>query len=249
MTSYVAFSGGIDSTALALSEPDAVPVFTDTKWEFPEVYAHLRHFERVTGREVIRIAHPDYPGGLPQYIEEHKFLPNHGARFCTRIFKIEALNHYLSERLPVELLIGLRADEPEELRVGNLTELEGLAIRYPLRERGMTRMDCIALDLDHELFPRYPVFMARGGCIGCFYKRPSEVRAMVELVPEVVDQLQALEESVQDERGKFFHMFPNVGMSIAEIRQQGRLFNLPDLYREAADGSDKGVACGLFCHR
>ena len=72
---------------------------------------------------------------------------------------------------------------------------------------------------------------------------------MVELVPAVVDGLQELEESVQDERGEFFHMFPNIGMSIRELRSQERLFNTSDLYRETADSSDMGVACGLFCRR
>jgi 3'-phosphoadenosine 5'-phosphosulfate sulfotransferase (PAPS reductase)/FAD synthetase len=51
---FVAFSGGIDSTALALLEPDAIPIFTDTGWEFPELYAHIEKFERVTGRKVER---------------------------------------------------------------------------------------------------------------------------------------------------------------------------------------------------
>lgn len=245
MSKFVAFSGGIDSTALALLEPDAQPIFTDTMWEFPDLYAHIARFEVVTGREVIRLKRS--AGGLPGYIRERMFLPNHGARFCTRMFKVEALNTYLRERLPVELLIGLRADEEE--RVGNLTELEGLIVRYPLRERGLTRVDCVALCLEHGLLPRYPVYMARGGCVGCFYKRRSEVQAMVELVPTVVDELQELEQAVQAERGEFFHMFPNVGMSIAELRAQGRLFDSAELYREAADDSDKGAACGLFCHR
>lgn len=97
--------------------------------------------------------------------------------------------------------------------------------------------------------PRYPVYMLRGGCVGCFYKRRSEVLAMAELVPDVVDGLQELEEAVQDERGEFFHMFPNVGMSIKELRAQGRLMDTSELYREAADTSDMGVACGLFCRR
>lgn len=247
MKTFVAFSGGKDSTALALLERDAIPIFTDAKWEFPELYQHLDRFEQVTGRMVIRLTHPQYAGGLPQYIQEHHFLPNHGARFCTRIFKIEVLNHFLKEQLPCELLIGLRADEP--LRVGNLTDIDGLTIRYPFRERGLNRLDIVRICLESNLLPRYPVYMARGGCMGCFYKRKSEIRAMIQLVPTMVDQLQELEESSQDERGNFFHMFPNAGMSIADLRSQPALFDQSETYRDALDDSDKGVACGLFCHR
>jgi hypothetical protein len=153
---------------------------------------------------------------------------------------------FLKEHMPAELLIGLRADEE---RIGNLTEMDGLTIRYPLREAGMTRWDCMRLCVAAGLLPRYPVYMARGGCIGCFYKRKSEVQAMAALVPDVLDELQALEEEVQDERGRFFHMFPNVGHSIAEVRSQPLLFDPAEVYAQAADKSDMGAACGLFCNR
>lgn len=245
----VAFSGGIDSTALALLMSDATPVFTDPKWEFDETYEHIARFEQTTGREVVRITHPKYPGGLPEYIKQSKFLPSHGARYCTVRFKIEVMNWWLKQHLPATLNIALRADEPVDERVGNLTDLDGLTIRYPMREWGMVRWQCVQTCLEHGLLPRYPVFMARGGCKGCFYKRRSEVQAMIALVPEVVDELQALEEAVQDERGVFFHMFPNVGMSIRDLRAQPALFDQSEVYAAAADSSDKGPACGLFCHK
>lgn len=245
----VAFSGGVDSTALALLMEDATPVFTDTGWEFPELYAHIARFEEVTGREVVRVTHPRYPGGLPQYIREAKFLPNHGARFCTRMFKIEVMNTWLAGRLPATLNIALRADEPADVRVGNLTELAGLTLAYPLRTMGYTRVDVPRTCFEHDLLPRYPVYMARGGCMGCFYKRKGEVQAMAALVPHVLDDLQALEEAVQDERGRFFHMFPNVGMSIADLRAQPLLFTPEEVYAQALDRDDYGQACGLFCNR
>lgn len=246
MNSYIALSGGIDSTALALMVEDAQPVFTDTGWEFPELYAHLAKFEQITGREIIRIKHKKFSGGIPESARYSRFLPNHGARWCTRQFKIEPMNDFLTEHMPAELLIGLRADEE---RIGNLTEMDGLTIRYPLREAGMNRLDCVRLCATHGLLPRYPVYMARGGCIGCFYKRRSEVQAMAALVPDVLDELQALEEEVQDERGRFFHMFPNVGQSIRDLRSQPLLFDAAEVYGQAADKSDMGAACGLFCNR
>ncbi|RMF27956.1 MAG: phosphoadenosine phosphosulfate reductase, partial [Bacteroidetes bacterium] len=87
---FLAFSGGIDSTALALIEKDATPIFTDTGWEFPEVYQHIKKFEEKTGRKVIRLK--SHEGTLPEYILKHKFLPGHSARYCTKIFKILPLN-------------------------------------------------------------------------------------------------------------------------------------------------------------
>lgn len=245
---YLAYSGGKDSTAMALLMPDAIPVFTDTGWEFPELYTQMDKFESVTGREIIRIT-PDET--LPEYILRSKFLPGHRARFCTRIFKIDQYNKWLAAQLSVhgevDYCIGLRTDE--ELRVGNTSEIEGVNIRYPLREMAMDRWDVIRVCLEHELLPRYPVYMARGGCTGCYYKRKAEVRAMVQLCPDVLNELQELEECIQDERGRFAVMFPNIGMSIADIKRQPALFDMTELYQSAAQRDDYGQNCGLFCGR
>lgn len=246
MENVVAFSGGIDSTALALSMPTATVVFTDTGDEFDELYAHIDKFEQMTGRPIIRINADET---LPEYEVRMKFLPGHGSRYCTRLFKIEPMNRWLVDRLPATLCIGLRADESADDRLGNLTDLQGLTISYPFREWGWNRMDCINKCLEYDLLPRYPVYMARGGCKGCFYKRYAEVKAMAQLVPTVMDELQVREEAVQDERGKFAVMFPNTGRSIAQIKAQPALFNLEEVYQVANETSDKGKACGLFCHR
>ncbi len=72
---------------------------------------------------------------------------------------------------------------------------------------------------------------------------------MIQFVPEIVDQLQQLEEMVQDERGKFFHMFPNAGKSIAAIKAEHVPFTEEEVYAAAGDRSDMGVSCGLFCNR
>lgn len=250
MEKFAAFSGGVDSTALAILSKDATPIFTDTGDEFDVIYEHIDKFEKATGRQVLIIRPAET---LPAYEVRAKFLPNHGARFCTRMFKIEPMNEYLGSHLPAELQIGLRADEPPDDRVGNLTELAGLSIRYPLRELAYSRADCVKLCLQHDLLPRYPPYMARGGCKGCFYKRRAEVVAMIHLVPDVVDELVSREEAVQHERGKYFHMFSNVGRSVASIRDQYQrqeiMFSLDEIYAQAADSSDKGDNCGLFCHR
>lgn len=243
MVEYVAFSGGVDSTALALLMPDAELLFTNTGWEFPHVYEHLERFELVTGREVTRIVNESYPGGIPEYIEYSKFMPSHGARYCTAKFKIIPMNKYLPDGAIVN--VALRADEPA--RVGNLSEC--IVVKYPLREKGYTRLDCVKACVEADLLPRYPPYAARGGCKGCFYKRKSEVIAMQMLIPDVVGELRLLEESVQDERGRYFHMFPNVGMSIADIQAQEPLFDFSEAYQQAGDTSDYGQACGLFCNR
>jgi len=240
----VALSGGKDSTALALLMLEAKLIFTDTGYEFPELYAQLDKIELITGREIFRIV-PDET--LPEYILRSNFLPGHGARFCTRIFKIEAMNRYLSSLDKPILCVGLRADEPENERAGNQTA--GLLLRYPLRELDFNISDVVRLCLEYDLLPRYPAYMARGGCTGCFYKRKSEVKAMVQLCPDILDGLRYIEETVQDERGRFAYMFPNTGQSIADTIRQPTLFDITQLYADTLNVSDYGKACGLFCGR
>lgn len=248
MNQIVAFSGGKDSTALALLFPDAIPVFTDTKWEHQPVYDHIDKFEQVTGRKVVKIVNEKFPGGIPEYIRHSKFFPSHGARYCTDKFKIQPMNVYLADKLPAELLIGLRADESESARPGNLSEIEGLFIRYPMREMGIKLADVLKICLDYDLMPRYPAYMARGGCKGCFYKRKAQVQAMIHLAPNDTSELQELEEEVQDERGNYFYMFGNAGASIADLKRQPLLFSEDEVYREIAT-DQLGVTCGLFCRR
>jgi hypothetical protein len=90
--------------------------------------------------------------------------------------------------------------------------------------------------------------MARGGCKGCFYKRKAQVFAMAHLCPEDTQELQDLEEYVQDERGKYFCMFGNVGMSIADVKRQQLLFSAKEVFKEI-ETDQLGVNCGLFCRR
>ena len=141
----VAFSGGKDSTALALRMAelgeDFVLLFTPTGNELPDLHAHLRRIVALTGRPLVRPANR----ALSSWIRHFRALPNFRMRWCTRLIKIEPCVRFLedvAERdarwyeqdccdLPT-LIVGLRADEPER---------EGLygdhaTYRYPLREWG-----------------------------------------------------------------------------------------------------------------
>lgn len=248
ITKIVSFSGGKDSTALAILEPDAMPVFVDTEWEFDEIYQHIEKFESITGRKVLRLSGRDLYGvSLPEYIKERKFMPGFKARFCTRMFKIEVIQTWLMDKVPAEMLIGIRGDEPEQR--GHIVCLDDLIVRYPLREREMDYQAIVDICNQYGLLPDYPAYMRRGGCKGCYFKSVNEVLAMRELTPDVYDDLQELEESAQDKRGKYAFMFPNIGMSLADFRKQPLLFKPEEVWKDANDNSQKTPACGAFCHR
>ena len=138
----VAFSGGKDSSALAiyLHNPDrwrralgktgiaprapldsAEYVFCDTGAELAETYGYLDRLEAYLGRPIQRLrasvppSKPNEPDKTPfdHYLELYGgFLPSPKMRWCTRMLKLKPFENYIGED-PVISYVGIRADEGE----------------------------------------------------------------------------------------------------------------------------------------
>ncbi|MYF39855.1 MAG: phosphoadenosine phosphosulfate reductase family protein [Rhodothermaceae bacterium] len=138
----VAFSGGKDSSALAIylhnperwgkvlgksGTPRRLPleeaeyVFCDTGTELAETYDYLDRLEAYLGRPIRRLrakvppSSPDEPDKTPfdHYLELYGgFLPSPNARWCTRVLKLKPFEDYIGED-PVVSYVGIRADEGE----------------------------------------------------------------------------------------------------------------------------------------
>ena len=54
---------------------------------------------------------------------------------------------------------------------------------------------------------------------------------------------------MQDRREKYAVLFPSIGMSIREFRQQPLLFDVEQVYGDALRRDEMTPACGLFCNR
>lgn len=128
----VAFSGGKDSTAMALALAEAGEAFTlfytPTGNELPELRAHIDAVVAATGAPLVEVT----SGTLFSWIEQFGALPNWRQRWCTRLLKIQPCIAYLKARPGSVLCVGLRADEPT--RAGLYGDFA--TYRYPLRERG-----------------------------------------------------------------------------------------------------------------
>lgn len=135
-----ALSGGHDSTIMSLMLKEREPrqyayVITPTGDELPEMFAHWRMLAERLGGPLI----PIMGGTLSSTIAAQGMLPNHRARFCTRIIKIMPYRHFLKEQAmvgPVVSYIGLRADELGRAG-GAYDDIDGVTMRFPLREWGM----------------------------------------------------------------------------------------------------------------
>jgi len=213
MKTFISFSGGYDSTALVILYGNKwQPIFADTGAEFPQVYEHLNKVEKILGIEVIRVRNEEHKG-LISYIQKSKFFPSWKQRYCTRMFKIEAIENYLNKQGEFKLAIGMLADE-EHLRGGNH---EKYAI-YPFFRDWLnyTKKDTIRICNEHDLDPQYPWYMSRGGCYNCFFKTKDEIVGLYREEPELFQQLINLEEEAQDKRNYF--MFGNLGMKLSRLK-------------------------------
>lgn len=256
---YLSFSGGVESTTMAIKYgKGAVALFCDGKAEHDKMYERLNYVEAKLKEihngdfELVRLtANVKYKGEYYDNLEEliiaQKYMPSGTSRFCTRQFKIEPIDKYLSEKGECELMIGLNADE-ENSREGNWGLQSNVKYTYPLVDDGLTRDDCEDILNLYNLHPKMPVYMLRGGCKMCFFKSEKEYRAMYHLNRKEFNEVMAFEEAIQDRKKSFYSIMSN-GKSLRQLAKEcsNELFtDVESLYN---DYKKEGKSCGAFCHR
>lgn len=166
----VALSGGKDSTAMALRLAEVEPrdytyICTPTGDENAETFAHWRRLAERLGSPLIPVTARTTLDGL---IRQQKMLPNHRARWCTRMLKIEPAAAWLALNVPCVYYVGLRADEPER-EGGDYAAVAGVEQRFPMRDWGWALNDVLDyLRAKNVSIPK------RTDCRKCFFQRLSE---------------------------------------------------------------------------
>ena len=213
----VAFSGGKDSSALAiyLHHPDrwrralgktdlppraplaeAEYVFCDTGTELDETYAYLDRLEAYLGRPIRRLSAEAPPGETP--FDHHLrlyggFLPSAQMRWCTRKLKLEPYERYVGDA-PVVSYVGIRGDEPD--RVGYISTKPNITSVFPFKEDGIAKADVYRiLDESGVGMPEYYDWRSRSGCYFCFYQRRSEWVGLLENHPHLFEAGPGLREA------------------------------------------------------
>lgn len=252
MKQFISFSGGVESRTMAVlfgNKADAI--FADTRAEHGVLYEQLHNVESKIKAfhgndfKIIRVWRNNKTDSLIDYIKERKFFPSFGARYCTRLFKIEPIDDYLRQFDEVEIMIGLNADEAE-LRTGNHGLLPHVKYSYPLVEHGITRAMCKQILKAADIEPNFPVYMQRGGCKCCYFKSKKEFEAMAILSEKEYDEVAELEQDVQDKRSKFFHLVDSIpNLKDFKRHAQSVLFKPEEIYTVINDVTN----CGVFCKR
>lgn len=259
MKRFISFSGGVESTTMCILYGKGVTaIWVDTGAEHEEMYKRIDYVEERLIKlhngdfELVRLtANVKYKGeyydNLEKLIIVQKYMPSGTSRFCTRQFKIEPIDKYLSEQGECELMIGLNADE-ENSREGNWGLQSNVKYTYPLVDDGLTRDDCEDILNLYNLHPKMPVYMLRGGCRMCFFKSEKEYKALYYLNTKEFLEVQQFEESMQDQRKKFYSIM-GTGKSLrqlAEECEQSIPFDYEELY---SDYKKQERSCGAFCRR
>lgn len=182
----LAASGGHDSTIMAFLLKEREPrlynfACTPTGNELPEMFDFWRWLgsDAALGRRLI----PIMAGmTLDQLIEAEGMIPNRRARFCTRKLKIEPFRALLKELTaegPVVSYVGLRADE-EGRAGGAYADIDGVVMRFPLREWGMGEPHVQA-----GLAERGIVVPERTDCDLCYHQQIGEWWVLWKVHPEL----------------------------------------------------------------
>ena len=252
MKKFISFSGGVESTTMcALFGDKADAIFSDTGFEHQEIYDRLdlvENWVKKNQRESFklhRIKNDKYVS-LKEYIIKAKYYPSFKSRYCTRMFKIEPIDNFLEQFKGegVELMIGLNADEIDQ-RTGNHGNKKFVNYLYPLADNGLTRGHCKNI-LNHiNLLPNFPVYMKRGGCVGCYYKSKKEYEAMALMNHKEFKIVEDLENDIQDKRKSFFSILPNIRMNQIREGVSNMIFKPEEIYATINDATK----CGVFCNR
>ena len=203
----VAFSGGKDSSALAiyLHDPerwrralgktglapraplaDPEYVFCDTGTELEETYDYLDRLEAYLGTPIQRLAADAPPGETPfdHYLALYRgFLPSPQMRWCTRKLKLEPYERHVGDD-PVISYVGIRGDEGD--REGYISTKPNITTVFPFKEDGIVKEDVYRILEDSGMGrPAYYDWRSRSGCYFCFFQRRSEWVGLLENHPEL----------------------------------------------------------------
>lgn len=200
VTHIVALSGGKDSTALALRLMEVEPrdyqfVCTPTGDELPEMIAHWKKLGDLLGKPILPVTAGQSLQGL---IRKQTMLPNHRARWCTRMLKLEPYYRWLAEQRPAVSYVGLRADEGSRSGM-DFPDANGITMRFPMKEWGWTEAH-----VWQYLEQRNITIPARTDCARCYHQTLGEWWRLWKLHPDLYADAVEQEEWVSAERGETY---------------------------------------------
>ena len=237
----ISFSGGKDSTALAVYMLEKYPdvdfefVFCDTGVELPETYAYIKRFEEIFGVTVQHVnalqAHgiEEKEGRIPFDVllrEKYTgYLPSPQARWCTKALKIDPFEHFVGDD-DCYSYIGIRGDEQRASMSGKpvkISQKENIITVYPFIDFDIDLAMVKSLLEDSGLgLPPYYRWRSRSGCFFCFYQQIGEWQGLLENHPDLFEIAKSYEKM---ESGRLYTWCER--RSLEEIAKLKKRYNVP----------------------
>ncbi|MFL1552545.1 phosphoadenosine phosphosulfate reductase family protein [Pseudomonas sp. D47] len=161
------------------------------RWDVPIVWLEFRDDE--TGFSVVDYASASRHGEpFEALIRKRKYLPNPVTRFCTIDLKIRIIHKYLrslglsTEEAPVDMMTGIRADEPRRVvkirHRKSTSESKWATMVMPLADAGVGVQDVTDFWAGQPFDLMLPTINGRtleGNCDLCFLKGAKQVYSII----------------------------------------------------------------------
>ena len=218
MKEYLAFGGGVDSTALMLllldEEVSFEAVFVNHGTDKPETYAYVDYLQNEDYE--ITVIKPNIQGyaDLYDFCWDHRVIPSIMGRWCSDKFKVRPQTKY--RKLPCRIYVGYDATEKSRALKVDRLKREGEEYRFPLIEKGITRKQCRGIIKDHGL--KTP---QKSGCYLCPLQSKREWKKLLIEHPELFKKTMALEDNRKNKKMTFL---PN-GKLLSSLWQTNKITN------------------------
>ena len=224
MKNVVAISGGLASAIMANSvlskiDDNAELVFTDTKWEDPDLYRFLDDLESYWGIEITRLSDGRNP---EQLFYDEGILGSNRVPICSRLLKAKILQEYVKKYDSVTVYFGIDLSEEHRApRITNIYDQLKVYTRFPLIEkRVFSNKKQFAWEVEENwgiVIPRlyregFPHNNCNGGCV-----RQGEKywKHLLRIRPAVFEDRARIEREFKN--GKYTFMKK---MSLDELRER-----------------------------
>jgi len=210
----VSYGGGTNSTAMLIGlhdrgiRPDAI-LFADTGGEKPATYAHINAMQKWLGKNdfpLITIVKKVDLNGDVLTLEENclrkKMLPSvaYGFKTCSQKYKAQPQEKWSNNWKPakdfwkegkrITKVIGFDADEPQ--RADKDYSCMKYAYWYPLLAWNWGRDECVQV-IERAGLPQ----PGKSSCFYCPNARPSEIRELNALHPDLMARALAMEANAE----------------------------------------------------
>jgi len=171
MSRYISFSGGADSTALAIyladKGVDFTLVFADTGAELPETYWIAPRVARALGRPLVVVSGPTF---FQRLTARGFYLPSFSGRWCTRELKVTPLG-----AVSMKMSVGICADEDH--RMPNADR--------PLVDAGIGKAEARAMVEGRDLLNPCYRWRTSCSCFCCPFQDPWDWRHLSQEHPDL----------------------------------------------------------------